>query len=131
VDVKEAINKRRAYRSLEVVNITEDIIEDLARSASLSCSCFNNQPWRFVFVYDKEKLKELFSALSKGNKWAYNASMIIAVFSRKGYYQPWAAWGKVMSLRDYTRPLQFAVNTIILALTQEGSITHRLMDSIQ
>lgn len=85
MDVKEAINKRRAYRSLESVTITEDIVEDLARSASLSCSCYNNQPWRFVFVYDKEKLKELFSALFKGNKWAYNASMIVAVFSKKDY----------------------------------------------
>ena len=85
MDVKEAINKRRAYRSLESVTITEDIVEDLARSSSLSCSCFNNQPWRFIFVYDKEKLKELFSALSKGNKWAYNASMIVAVFSKKDY----------------------------------------------
>jgi hypothetical protein len=32
---------------------------------------------------------------------------------------------------DATRGRQFAVNTIIFALTQEGSITRRLMDSIQ
>ena len=26
---------------------------------------------------------------------------------------------------------QFAVNTVVFALTQEGSITHRLMDSVR
>jgi len=32
---------------------------------------------------------------------------------------------------DGMRVFQFGVNTIVFALTQEGSITHRLMDSIQ
>jgi hypothetical protein len=32
---------------------------------------------------------------------------------------------------DPKGPFQFAVNTIVLALTQEGSITHRLMESVR
>ncbi|NPV50357.1 MAG: nitroreductase family protein [Candidatus Methanofastidiosum sp.] len=83
MDVKEAINKRRAYRSLEPAEITPDIINSLAGSAQLSPSCFNNQPWRYVFVTDSEKLIEMHSALSQGNEWAKAASMIIAVFSKK------------------------------------------------
>jgi nitroreductase len=83
MDVKEAINKRRAYRSLEPVEITPDIINSLAGSAQLSPSCFNNQPWRYVFVTDPEKLIEMHSALSQGNDWAKAGSMIIAVFSKK------------------------------------------------
>jgi nitroreductase len=83
MDVKEAILKRRAYRSLDHVEITEELIRDLAGSASLSASCFNNQPWRFVFVHEEEKLKQLFGALSKGNEWAQYASMIVAVYSRE------------------------------------------------
>lgn len=82
MDVKEAINKRRAYRFLEHVDITEDLIRDLAQSAQLFCSCFNNQPWRYVFVYDPEMLKKMYGALSQGNEWAQSASMIIAVFSK-------------------------------------------------
>lgn len=85
MDVKEAINKRRAYRSLEPIPISKDLIKDLANSASLSASCFNYQPWRFVFVYEEKKLKEMYSALSKGNEWAKNASMIVAVFSKKDF----------------------------------------------
>jgi len=83
MDVTKAIDIRRAYRSLEPMEITEDLIKDLARHAQLAPSCNNNQPWRFVFVYDPEKLKEMHAALSPGNEWIQAASMIIAVFSKK------------------------------------------------
>ncbi|MFW6173647.1 MAG: nitroreductase family protein [Elusimicrobiota bacterium] len=83
MDIKEAIRKRRAYRSLVPVKITKDLINDLVESAQLSASCFNNQPWRYVFVYDPKVLKEMHSALSLGNEWARDASMIIVVFSKR------------------------------------------------
>jgi len=83
MDVIQAINERRAFRSLEPVKITEALIKDLAEAARLAPSCFNNQPWRFVFVHDTEVLKSMREALSEGNKWAYSASLIIAVFSQK------------------------------------------------
>ena len=83
MDVMQAIKERRAYRSLVPVEITEDLIKDLAGSARLAPSCFNNQPWRFVFVHDPEVLKSMYEALSQGNEWAHAASLIIAVFSKK------------------------------------------------
>ena len=83
MDVKEAIEKRRAYRSLDPAEITEELIRDLAESARLTPSCFNNQPWRFVFVYDPTVLKEMHAALSKGNEWIHYASMIVVVFTKK------------------------------------------------
>ena len=83
MDVIEAIEKRRAYRSLELVEITEDIIQELGKAAQFTPSCFNNQPWRFVFIYDKEILLKMRDALSEGNKWVFSASMIIAVFGKK------------------------------------------------
>ena len=83
MDVKKAINQRRAYRSLEPTEITEELIFDLAGCAQLSASCFNKQPWRYVFVYDKKTLSKMHDALSQGNEWGRDASMIIAVFSKK------------------------------------------------
>ncbi|MFH1502817.1 MAG: nitroreductase family protein [Candidatus Eisenbacteria bacterium] len=80
--VRETIDARRAYRSLDPVDITEELIDDLSRSAQLAPSCFNNQPWRFVFVREPEALDALKGALSKGNAWATAASMIVAVVSR-------------------------------------------------
>jgi nitroreductase len=83
MDIIQAIRERRAYRSLEPVKITKELAKDLARSAQLAPSCFNNQPWRFIFVYEPETLKNMHAALSPGNEWAQSASMIIAVFSKK------------------------------------------------
>jgi nitroreductase len=82
LDVTESIAKRRAYRSLEPVEITDELVCDLARHAQLSATCFNNQPARFVFVYEPENLERLKETLNKGNVWAKSASMIIAVFSK-------------------------------------------------
>jgi len=83
MNVIEAIETRRAYRSLEAVTITDELIEDLAGSAQLAPSCFNYQPWKFVFVYDEEMLVQMREALSKGNEWVYAASLIIAVFGKR------------------------------------------------
>jgi len=83
MDVKTAIKKRRAYRSLEKIKIKNQTIKELSESIRLACSCFNKQPWRFVFVTDDKILQKVFSALSSGNRWAFDSSMIIAVFSDK------------------------------------------------
>ena len=82
MNVKDAIETRRAYRALAPVEITEDTVRDLAEAARLAASCFNNQPWRFVFVREREVLERLFETLPDGNAWARGASMIIAVISR-------------------------------------------------
>ena len=78
MDVSKAIEQRRAYRSLSPVELSDDIINDLARNAQLSPSCFNKQPWKFVFVYGEDELSKLHETLPKGNAWARGGSMIIA-----------------------------------------------------
>jgi nitroreductase len=83
MDVGEAIHRRRAYRSLAPVEITAELVEDLAEHVRLAPSCFNNQPWRFVFVSAPEVLGGMREALSPGNEWAHAASLIVAVMSRK------------------------------------------------
>lgn len=81
--VQEAIEMRRAYRSLLPLEITQVLLRDLAAAASLAPSCFNKQPWRFVAVHDKEVLARVHEALARGNEWARDASMLIAVCSQK------------------------------------------------
>ncbi len=81
--VSEAITKRRAYRSLEKIEITDKLIEDLLYHASLAPSCYNKQPWHFIFIKSPENLKKIFEALPEGNSWAKKTSMIIAVYSKK------------------------------------------------
>ena len=83
MDVYHAIQNRRAFRALKPTAVSPELIEDLAKCARLAPSCFNNQPWNFVFVSEPQRLVEMREALSEGNKWAYDASMIIAVFGKK------------------------------------------------
>ncbi len=118
MDVKEALQKRRAYRSLEPVEITEELINDLAESAQLFCSCFNNQPWRYVFVSDKEMLTEMHTALSPGNEWAQAASMIIAVFSKPEFDC------MIKGRNYYLFDTGMATAAIILRATELGLVAH-------
>ena len=65
---------------------------------------------------------------------------LAVITNNAAYLSPWGDWGKdgmpsmrnsVYSKYDPRRQLEFGINTIIFALTQEGSITHRLMDSVR
>ena len=82
MDVKRAIDERRAYRALDPVEIDDDVIHELATAARLAPSCFNNQPARFVFVRDPGALQRVHGALAEKNAWATAGSMIVAVASR-------------------------------------------------
>lgn len=118
MDVKEAIQMRRAYRSLDPVHITLDLIKDLAECAQLSASCNNNQSWRFVFVYDYEMLQKMHEVLSKGNVWAKNASMYIAVLSKKDY-------DCIIDERTYYQfDTGMATAFLILRATELGLVAH-------
>ncbi|UCC11943.1 MAG: nitroreductase family protein [candidate division WOR-3 bacterium] len=118
MDVKESIEKRRAYRSLSPVEITEDLIYDLADSARLFCSCFNNQPWRYVFVYDKKVLQDMREALSKGNEWAHAGSMIVAVFSKSDLDCI------IKDRKYYLFDTGMATAALILRATELGLVAH-------
>ena len=118
MDVKKAIRIRRAYRSLEPVEITKELIEDLSTCTQLAASCFNNQPWRYVFVYDTNMLTTLHEALSSGNEWAYHSSLIIAVLSKKEYD---------CIIRDrlyYQFDVGMATAQLILRATELGLVAH-------
>ena len=116
--VKEIIEKRRAFRSLEKIEITDEIVKKLANSAQLAPSCFNKQPWRYAFIYEKNKLDELKKALSPGNEWAHDSSMIIAVFSKKDY-------DCVIKEREYFLfDTGLATGLMILRATELGLVAH-------
>ena len=118
MNVEEAIKKRRAYRSLKAFELTDDLIYHFANSAQLAPSCFNNQPWHFVFVTSKDKLVQMNEALSKGNEWAYHASMMIAVACRKE---------DDCAIKDreyYLFDTGLATAQIILSATESGLVCH-------
>lgn len=118
MDVKEAIEKRRAFRSLLPVKITTELINDLAECAQITASCFNNQPWRYIFIYEPVMLEKMHEALSQGNMWAHKASMIIVVLGKQED-------DCVIHDRIYYRfDIGMATSAMILRATELGLIAH-------
>ena len=116
--VQNAICERRVYRSLVPVEISNDLIKDLTYHAGLAPSCFNNQPWRYIFVYEQNKLEKLHEAFSKGNEWAKEGSMIIAVYSNKEY-------DCIIHEREYFLfDTGMATAFLILRATELGLVAH-------
>lgn len=81
--VQLAIQKRRSFRGIESFEVTDQLILELSKAASLAPSCFNNQPWKFIFVRKKDILNKIKSALNKGNEWASESPCIVTVMSKK------------------------------------------------
>jgi nitroreductase len=118
MDVKDAIQTRRAYRALGPADITDEVIVGLAGAARLMCSCFNNQPWRFVFVRSKNSLEKVFNGLNKGNEWFRKASLVIAAFARREHDC------LVKEREYYLFDLGMAVGSMILRATEMGLVAH-------
>jgi len=118
MEVKEAIKKRRAFRSLEPVKITKELIEDLAECAQITASCFNNQPWQYIFVHEPKALEQMQEALSQGNEWAHKASMVIVVLGKQED-------DCVIHDRVYYRfDIGMATEAMILRATELGLVAH-------
>ncbi|MDD8025714.1 MAG: nitroreductase family protein [Acidobacteriota bacterium] len=118
MNVHEAIEARRAYRSLGAAEVGDDLIRDLARHAQLAPSCNNNQPWRFVFVRDPGVLTGLHEALNSGNAWMKAAPMLIAVCGR-------VEDDCVIKDREYLLfGLGLATAFLVLRATELGLVAH-------
>ena len=123
MELKDAIAARRAYRSLEAVEIGEAAVRSLIEEVRLAPSCNNNQPWRFIFAYSPAALEALKKALNKGNSWAQAASMIVAVASRKDLDCD-------IHEKDYQEREYYLFDTgmaaayLILRITERGLVAH-------
>jgi nitroreductase len=117
MSVRERIEERRAYRSLDPVEVDDGTVRELARCAGLSASCFNKQPWRFIFARG-EALEQLKGALNKGNAWATRASMIVAVVSEVGLDC------RVKGRDYYLFDTGMATAFLILRATELGLVAH-------
>ncbi|MBN2434043.1 MAG: nitroreductase family protein [Spirochaetes bacterium] len=118
MNVKDAVKKRRAYRNIEPVVIDDDIVHELIDAARLAPSCFNKQPWRFVFVRSEEKLQMMKQVYSDGNEWAHKGSAVVAVFASKE---------SDCVIRDreyYLFDTGIAVGQMLLRATELGLVAH-------
>lgn len=86
MDVKTAIDERRAYRALLHDPITDEQVRRLAEAVRLAPSANDHQPWRLVFVRDPEVVARCKTAgvFPDFNEWVYRGAMFVAVCGRPG-----------------------------------------------
>jgi len=68
MEFDEVIKKRRSVRSYEDKEVSDEIIEKLIDAARLAPSGMNSQPWRFLVIKDKEKLKKVREIYTKARE---------------------------------------------------------------
>jgi nitroreductase len=123
VQLRTAIAERRAYRSLDPVVITPEQLREVMEDVRLAPSCFNNQPWRFLFVFEPAALAAVKASLSRGNAWAQSASMIVVVASRRDLDCVIPA--KESPEREYFLfDTGMATAFLLLRLTEQGLVAH-------
>ena len=78
------LNQRYASRAISTEAIPEAVVGELVEAARLAPSCYNRQPWRYIFMTGEEALAKGRAALSGGNAvWGQRAPLLIAAYARK------------------------------------------------
>jgi nitroreductase len=72
------LNERHASRAVDTRPLSEEQMADLAEAIRLTPSCFNNQPWRYLFLISAGALDRGRQALTGGNRaWATRAPLLV------------------------------------------------------
>ncbi len=78
--------ERWSPRAFSSEPVAAEDIQTLFEAARWSPSCFNEQPWRFVYAQQQDDLERFRSVLAEGNQvWANNAPLLVLVFSKNSF----------------------------------------------
>lgn len=83
MDILRVIQSRRSIRKYKPTPLSEETIEKILEAGRWAPSGVNNQPWRFLVVRDKEKIKGLAQFTKYGNI-IEGAACVICVFMDAG-----------------------------------------------
>jgi nitroreductase len=86
--IHDLIEKRWSPRAFAEKAIEEDKIEKLFEAASYAASCFNEQPWRFIYATKDypERYEQLLSCMGEFNQiWSSTAPMILLTLASKKF----------------------------------------------
>jgi len=82
--ITKTLRQRLATRAIKRDVLPEEFVDDLIEAARLTPSCFNNQPWRYLFIAGQAAHAEASEAFSGGNKpWASRAPLLIVGYTRE------------------------------------------------
>lgn len=85
--VEPFIYRRWSPRAMSGEAVDEREIQALFEAARWAPSCFNEQPWRFLFARrDTPHWNDFFALLVEGNqRWARRAALLVVVLSRRTF----------------------------------------------
>jgi nitroreductase len=77
--ILDLIKQRWSTRAYTPTPLSDDDLNTLFEAARWAASCFNEQPWRFVYAkHGTENFKKLLTGLVEFNQgWAKNASVLV------------------------------------------------------
>lgn len=118
MDVREAVQRRRAVRVFDPRPVEEESVHLLVDAMRLAPSCNNNQPWRLV-VCSGDSLPRVKECLSRGNVWATAAPLIMVLAAKP------SEDCRLNEGRDYYQfGCGMAVGEMLLQATELGLIAH-------
>ena len=88
IELHPLIKNRKSTRVFSDKKIEKEKIIALFEAARWAASCFNEQPWRFVYAVkdNPDQFNNLFDCLVEGNKqWTKNAPLLMATIAKKTF----------------------------------------------
>ena len=83
--IEPLILNRWSSRAMSKEPLSEDEFMPLFEAARWAPSCYNEQPWRFIYAKQNTSAWDLFFSLlvEQNKKWAINASILVVIISHK------------------------------------------------
>jgi len=77
LELWDALRTRRSIRKYKKDSVSDEKIEKVLEAARIAPSADNKQPWSFVVVRSKEKIRELGEATYPGSEFIGNAPVVV------------------------------------------------------
>jgi nitroreductase len=84
-EVYETVRTVLAVREYQNRGIPDDVLERIVEAGRLTGSAANKQPWHFVVVRDRERIRKLGSLVRTGGYTAKAAAAIIVACEKSSY----------------------------------------------
>ncbi|MCX7705524.1 MAG: nitroreductase family protein [bacterium] len=115
MDFYQVIKTRRSIRSYKKTDIPEDVLKKVLNAARIAPSGSNRQPWKFIVVRDKERIKKL-AQLCHNQSFIAQAPVVIAGCGRNIHYNRGGWMGDYSVIVD----VAIAFDHLTLAARAEG-----------
>lgn len=87
-DIFEIIKSRRSIRKYKQKQVSDDLIKKCIQSACYAPSAKNSQPWSFIVIKNKDKIKQL-SKTQPFSKFLEGAPCVIVALADEGKSNHW------------------------------------------